>query len=96
MKTPRKSKVTHEQSLLGQLSKPLRDIVDDIRAHGPDALRKVREESPVKYLELVTKVLPIIAALDPGRSDWSECQSMEDIGRRLLTSVGFEDEDRMD
>jgi hypothetical protein len=78
-----------EPSLISQLSKPLRDFVDDIAANGADALRAVRERDPAKYLELSTKLLPLIVALNPGvETEFSDCQSMADVGARLLTSIG--------
>src|SRR5262245_64810147 len=85
----------NEPSLLSQLAKPLRDFVEDIRVHGPDELRKVREnEGPAKYLEFATKLLPLIAALNPqGGSEFSDCQTQQDIGRKLLQSIGFNDPD---
>src|SRR5262249_42788293 len=85
----------NEPSLLSQLAKPLRDFVEDIRVHGPDQLRKVREEDgPAKYLEFATKLLPLIAALNPQEgTEFSDCQSQQDIGRKLLETVGFNDPD---
>jgi hypothetical protein len=82
-----------EPSLLNQLSKPLRDFVTDITENGAEALRKVREESPAKYLELSTKLLPLIIALNPETpTALSDCQSMADIGARLLRSIGVDEE----
>jgi hypothetical protein len=86
-----KPKKKTEPSLRDQLSEPLRDFVDDIRTHGPDALKKVREKDPTKYLELATKILPLVAALDPGISDFSDCQTPADIGRQLLKNVGADE-----
>jgi hypothetical protein len=90
----RKAKPT-EPALIDELNKPLRDIVNDIKAHGLDALQTVREKSPEKYLELATKLLPLVAALNPGVSELAEARSMEDIGVQLLRSVGLTD-DQMD
>src|SRR5262245_17514655 len=89
----RKSQKPSEPSLLSQLAKPLHDFVEDIRVHGPDELRKVHEnEGPARYLEFATKLLPLIAALNPqGGSEFSDCQTQQDIGRKLLESVGFND-----
>jgi hypothetical protein len=86
----RKAKPT-EPSLVDELNKPLRDIVNDIKAHGLDALKTVREKSPEKYLELATKILPLVAALNPGASELAECKTIEDIGVQLLRSVGLAD-----
>jgi hypothetical protein len=85
---PRKS----EPSLREQLSEPLRAFVSDFKINGADALRKVREESPTKYLELTTKLLPLIVALNPAANDFADCQNMADVGARLLKSIGLEDD----
>jgi hypothetical protein len=70
-----------EPSLLNQLSKPLRDFGADFQEHGADAMRKVREDNPTKYLELATKLLPLIVALNPGvENAYSDCQNMADVG----------------
>lgn len=66
----------------------MRDFVQDFKAHGKSALETVRQRSPEKYLELSTKLLPLVAALNPGASDFSDCDSMQEIGIKLLKSVG--------
>src|SRR5262245_17849295 len=87
MKT-RKAKASTEPTLLEQLSEPLRDFVNDFRQHGKNALEQVREKSPEKYLELSTKLLPLVAALNPGVNDFSDAKDMRGIGIALLKSVG--------
>lgn len=89
MKPPRKTKP--EPSLLEQLSAPLRDFVNDFKTHGADVLQKVREDNPEKYLELSTKLLPLVAALNPGMDDFSDCNGMRSIGIKLLKSVGCDE-----
>jgi hypothetical protein len=79
----------NEPSLLQELSGPLRDFVADFKLHGKSALELVRQRSPEKYLELSTKLLPLVAALNPGKSDFADCHSVNDIGVKLLESVGF-------
>jgi hypothetical protein len=91
---PRKAKPT-EPLLIDELNQPLRDIVNDIKAHGLDALQTVREKSPEKYLELATKLLPLVAQLNPAQSELAECKSVGDLGVQLLKSVGLT-EDQMD
>jgi hypothetical protein len=78
----------NEPSLLQELNEPLRDFVADFKLHGKNALEQVRERSPEKYLELSTKLLPLVAALNPGADDFSDCQNMQDVGVKLLRSVG--------
>jgi hypothetical protein len=85
---PRKPK---EPSLLQQLSAPLRDFVNDFKTHGADVLQKVREDNPEKYLELSTKLLPLVAALNPGADDFADCNDMRSIGVKLLKSIGCDE-----
>jgi hypothetical protein len=89
---PRKPKArVEESSLLDQLSKPLRDFVTDFKTHGVDTLEQVRKRSPEKYIELSTKLIGLIAALKTAPDDclnFDKCNSMKEIGLRLLQSVG--------
>src|SRR5689334_10387395 len=87
----KKKTKTAEPSLLDQLNGPLKDIVADFKEHGASALEAVRQRNPEKYLELATKLLPLIVSLNPPGSDFSGCRSMEDIGTKLLLSVGISD-----
>jgi hypothetical protein len=80
-----------EPSLLDQLNGPLKDIVADFKENGAAALEAVRQRNPEKYLELATKLLPLIIQLNPAGSDFSGCRSMQDIGTKLLLSVGITD-----
>jgi hypothetical protein len=84
----KKAKPT-EPSLLDQLSGPLKDIVADFKENAAAALEAVRLRNPEKYLELSTKLLPLIVQLNPAGSDFSGCRSMQDIGTKLLLSVGI-------
>ena len=80
-----------EASLLDQLGVPLRDFVADFKLHGKRALEQVRLESPSKYLELASKLAALVAALKPPQSAFHDANSMQDIGRKLLQSVGADD-----
>jgi hypothetical protein len=77
-----------EATLLDQLGVPLRDFVADFKLHGKRALEQVRLESPSKYLELASKLAALVAALKPAQSAFHDANSMQDIGRKLLESVG--------
>jgi hypothetical protein len=90
MKPPRKPK--SQQGLLQELSKPLRDFVADFRLHGKSALEQVRERSPEKYLELSTKLLPLVMAFAPTVSGFAACKTQEEVGAALLKSVGVEED----
>ena len=82
-----------EATLLEQLSGPLRDFVNDFKAHGKTVLEKVREENPEKYLELSTKLAALVATLKPPQDGFHDANTMEEIGLRLLKSIGMEEED---
>ena len=82
-----------EASLLVQLSAPLRDFTADFKAHGKSALEQVRTRSPEKYLELSTKLAALVAALKTEPDLFDNTQTHEDIGRKLLQSIGFRDPD---
>src|SRR5262249_52100005 len=89
MRTPRKPKT--EPSLLEQLAAPLRDFVADFKQHGKSALETVRERSPEKYLELSTKLLPLVAALNPGADDYSDCKDLRSLAIKLLKNHGVDE-----
>ena len=82
-----------EPTLLEELRGPLRDFVQDFKTHGADVLQRVRQDNPEKYLELSTKLLPLVAAFNTGSSDFSSADSMQDLGASLLRSIGFHEPD---
>jgi hypothetical protein len=64
----------------------------DFAAHGRDVIEKMRQENPVKYAELASKL--IAAEADPANpNSLKDANSMRDIGERLLRSVGLSDPD---
>jgi len=65
--------------------------VADFKLHGKRALEQVRLESPSKYLELASKLAALVATLKPAQSAFHDANSMQDIGRKLLQSVGADD-----
>src|SRR5262245_4783429 len=77
-----------EPSLLDQMGEPLRDIVKNLKANAACELEKLRERDSAKYLEFAAKILPLVAALNPGADDFSDCNDMRSIGVKLLKSVG--------
>jgi len=78
-------------TLRQQLSEPLRDFVQDFKTHGKSVLEKVRQNNPEKYLELSTKLLPLVAALNPGADDFAGCRTPRDLGIALLKSVKIDE-----
>jgi hypothetical protein len=85
------NKAKPEASLVDQLSEPLRDFVADFKLHGKSVLEQVRQESPSKYLEMASKLAALVAALRPEPGGFAQANSMQDIGRKLLQSVGADD-----
>jgi hypothetical protein len=86
-----KSKNKEPESLLEQLSGPLRDFVVDFKTYGKTVLEQVRQENPAKYLEMASKLAALVAALRPEPDGYSKAQSMQDVGRKLLQSVGADE-----
>jgi len=64
----------------------------DWAEHGVDVIQKIRQDHPVKYSELVARLVPMDVNL-VSADDFSKCQSMQELGRKLLKSIGCEDED---
>ena len=87
---PKKSKP--DVSLLDQLSAPLRHFVTDFKTHGPNTLDRLRERNAEKYIELSIKLITLISTLrtDSGL-DFKSAKSMQDIGAKLLKSVGVDE-----
>jgi hypothetical protein len=56
-------------------------------------LEKVREENPAKYLEMASKLAALVVTLKPSQGGFQDANTMEEIGLRLLKSIGMEEED---
>ena len=61
----------------------------DWAEHGVEVIQQIRQDNPVKYGELIARLVPMDANL-VSANDFSKCQSMEDIGRKLLQSVSLD------
>jgi hypothetical protein len=60
--------------------------------HGKTVLEQVRQDNPAKYLEMASKLAALVASLRPEPDGgYSKANSMQDIGRRLLQSVGADE-----
>ena len=84
---PRKPK-TSEPSLRDKLSAAfLEAFQSDFEANGVAAIEQLRLKSPEKYSEIATR---LIAASEPPPVgvDFTTANSMQDIGLRLLQSIG--------
>jgi hypothetical protein len=80
----------NEPSLRELLSQNVLEVlVADAREHLTSVIEKLREKSPEKYVEAAVRAM---AAAEPKKEGgWEAAQSMQDIGRKLLQSVGTPD-----
>ena len=62
----------------------------DWAEHGIEVIQQIRLDNPVKYGELIARLIPMDANL-VSTNNFSHCKSMEDIGRQLLLQVGVEE-----
>jgi hypothetical protein len=63
-------------------------LEQDWAEHGREVIQQIRLDNPVKYGELIARLVPMDANSPPA-NDYSSCQSMEDLGRTLLQSIGL-------
>jgi hypothetical protein len=69
----------------------LESLEKDFEAHRDEVIEALRKESPKAYAELLGR---LVMTQDPPEGDALKgCNSMEDIGRRLLKSVGLPEPD---
>src|SRR5262249_42904753 len=90
MKKPKNK--PNEPSLRDKLSAAyLAALEADFEANGVNAIQELRTKSPEKYCEIAAR---LIAATEPRSDDgYDNCQTQQDIGRKLLESIGFNDPD---
>jgi hypothetical protein len=63
----------------------------DFEKNKDAVIETLRKESPRAYAELVARLIQTTDA--PDTKSFKDCNSMADIGRRLLESVGFREPD---
>ena len=68
----------------------LKAFESDFETHGVEVIEQLREKHPDRYAQIATQ---LIAAVEPKSDGFESCQGKEAIGRRLLRSVGLEDEE---
>jgi hypothetical protein len=88
---PNKLKSSKEPSLRAKLSAAFLEALEmDFREHGKQVIERMRESHPERYCEVAAKMISTIDQPDP--NSWESAQSMQDIGRKLLQSVGTPDD----
>src|SRR5262245_28355935 len=66
----------------------LRDLAADWAANGAAAVKAMREKSPERYVEATGKAIASAEEPDDDLS-FRDCHSMQDIGKKLLRTVGL-------
>jgi hypothetical protein len=69
----------------------VRALADDWKQHGIKAIEQVREKTPERYCELISKIVPremLIASDHPG-AEANEPKTSKDIADRLLADIGL-------
>jgi hypothetical protein len=78
-----------EPSLRDKLSEAfMKAFASDFAENGVEAIRALRAKSPEKYSEIAAR---LIATIESKPDGFSQCNTMEEIGRKLLQSVGGDD-----
>ena len=82
-------KTAKQPNLRDKLSQAFLSAFDaDFHEHGVDVIQQLRTKDPVRYAELAGRL--ITAAQDPSDpNDYSNCQSEEEIVRKLLLQIGM-------
>jgi hypothetical protein len=67
----------------------LQNFAADFATNGVEVIQKLREESPARYAELAGKL--IMNAEEPSNESFAGAKSMDEIGAKLLKTVGLEE-----
>lgn len=79
-----------EPSLRDKLSAAfMKAMQSDFETHGAEVIERLREVDPAKYTAIAAQ---LISTIEP-KDGYEDCQSHEEIGRRLLQSIGFSEPD---
>ena len=85
-----------EPSLRDKLSQDfLKAFQSDFEANGVNVIEQLRLKSPEKYAEIGAKLIAAAQQI-PNPNDFSQSQSLEDVGRGLLKAVGVNEIDATD
>jgi len=68
-------------------------LAEQWREHGDEILDGLRKENPSKLAEIIAKLVAISEPPLDDTFDFKNATSMQDIGKKLLMSVGFEEPD---
>ena len=68
-------------------------LAEQWREHGDEILDGLRKENPSKLAEIIAKLVAISEPPLDDTLDFKNATSMQDIGKKLLMSVGFEEPD---
>jgi hypothetical protein len=88
---PAKAKAQQGTARLRLSSSFVEALEKDFDKHGVEIIEALRRESPRAYAELVGRLIQTTDA--PDGKGFKDCNSLADIGRRLLKSVGLPEPD---
>src|SRR5262249_4119247 len=85
---------TSEPSLRDRLASQFIEALEkDWTEQGASVIEAMREKAPAKYAELIARLAPADPLITSGQGDFSQCNSQEDIARKLLKDVGVAEAD---
>jgi len=80
-----------EPSLRNKLSQAFLEALEaDFREYGKSVIETMRQKDPTRYAELAGKLI-LTAEQSPAGIDFKSAKSMQDIGRKLMQSVGMDE-----
>jgi len=80
-----------EPSLRDKLSQAFLEALEaDFRAYGKGVIETMRQKDPTRYAELAGKLI-LTAEQSPAGLDFKSAKSMQDIGKKLMQSVGMDE-----
>src|SRR5262249_4510746 len=87
---PKKPKAS-EPSLRDKLSQAFLEALEaDFREYGKSVIETMRQKDPTRYAELAGKLI-LTAEQPPAGIDFKSARSMEEIGKKLMQSVGMDE-----
>src|SRR5262249_27662863 len=80
-----------EPSLRNKLSQAFLEALEaDFREYGNGVIETMRQKDPTRYAELAGKFI-LTAEQSPAGLDFKSAKSMQDIGKKLMQSVGMDE-----
>jgi hypothetical protein len=75
----------------GLASNVIEALAKDWAEHGPEVIQQIRRDNPVKYGELIVRLVPMDANT-AGAKDFSDTETVQEIGMKLLSQLGLHED----